>query len=255
MHIDDLLSPLDWEDLPEDPDEAFAHVLRIAQRAASTEFERLRGHAVQSEDYSSLSEAQFGYLSSIVGVAKGLGVDAFAEYEIPDARNFNDDHYRRFLSDVNHFSAQATARRAMRTRQLSVQLEPRARDSVRTYIHHLKEAIDQANMSDAKKAALHSKLTAFEQELDGGRRINILRVSLLVMEIIGIPGSVWATGEVAPKLGTNILQAIADARHVETENRVALFEPPKVAIAAPKHEDPPAPQPRPPYDLNDDIPF
>jgi hypothetical protein len=252
MNIDELLGPLDWEDLPEDPDDAFAHVLKIAQRSAAPEFDRLRGHASQSNDFTALYDSQLGYLSSIVGVAKGLGVQAFADYHIPDARDFDEQYYRRFLSDVNHFSAQAAARRAIRSRQLSVRLEPKVADSIRSYVHHLKDAIDQANMSDAKKANLHSKLKAFEQELDGGKRINVLRVSLLVMEIIGIPGSLWATGEVAQRLGHNIIQAIADAKHEEVENRVSLEVEPRLALAAAVHEER---SPQASRVLDDDIPF
>jgi len=256
MNIDELLDPVDWEDLPEDADDAFAHVVRIAQRSAAPEFERLRVHANANDDYGALYDAQLGYLSSLIGVAKGLGVTAFADYHIPDARNFDQDYYRRFLADINHFSAQAAARRAIRSRQLSVRLEVKVVDSIRSYVHHLKDAIDQANMSDAKKANLQSKLKAFEHELDGGKRINILRVSLLVMEIIGIPGSVWATGEVAPKLGHNIMQAIADARHVEAENKASVEVEPKKAITAAVHEQRPAQGSR-AHDLGlyDDIPF
>lgn len=198
-------------------------------------------------------------MSSLIGVAKGLEVSAFEDYHLPAPGDFDNDYFRRFTSDLNHFLAQHTARSALRNRQLSVKLEGKPAQNVRTYVSRLREAVDAANISDAKKSALHKKLKEFEDELDGGKRINILRVTLLAMEILAVPGGLWASSDVVAKLTTNVIQALGEAKAVENELKAALLPAPdQKAITGPTYDEAKPTRFRNPpesYDLNDDIPF
>ena len=59
----------------------------------------------------------------------------------------------------------------------------------------------------------------FEQELQKGR-LSLLSAAVFAMTVFALPGGMWASYEVAAKLTTNILQAIASegrgehARHI-----------------------------------------
>lgn len=261
MNIQNLVDPQVWEQLPEDPDAAFAFVVGFAQDRADRRFLDLKRAAEDLDgehpDYTALRDAQYGFMSSLIGVATGLEVGSFENYHLPSPGDFDNDYFRRFTSDLNHFLAQHAARSAVRGRQLSVKLEGKPAESVRSYLASLKEAVDTASMSDAKKASLHKKLKDFEAELDGGKRVNVVKVTLLAMEIMAVPGGLWASGEVVARLTTQMIRSFGEAKAVEDEAKLALLpSPDQKAIEGPTYDDPkPSRFRTASYDLNDDIPF
>lgn len=263
MNIKFLIDQHIWDELPEDPDAAFAHIVGHAQARADDRFRELKRNAEDFDserpDYTALNDAQYGYMSTMLGVAKGLNVPVFEAYHLPSPRDFDNDYFRRFTSDLNHFLAQHAARAAVRGRQLSVKLEGKPAESVRAYLGSLKEAVDAANLSDSKKAALHQKLKEFEAELDGGKRINVLKVTLLAMEIMAVPGGLWASADVVGRLTTQIIRSFGEAKAVEDESKRALLPAPdqKALTGATYDEEKPSrfKAPKESYDLNDDIPF
>jgi hypothetical protein len=54
-------------------------------------------------------------------------------------------------------------------------------------------------MTEPKREALLKKLDQFEAELEK-RRLNILAVARVALELLAIPGGVWASAEVANRL-------------------------------------------------------
>ena len=263
MNIYNLIDEGVWETLPEEPDAAFTRVVNLAQARADERFIDLRriaeDHDNERPDYTALQDAQYGFMSSLIGVAKGFEVSAFESYHLPAPGDFDNDYFRRFTADLNHFLAQHAARSAVRSRQLSVKLDGKPAQSVRAYVVSLRDAVDAANLSDSKKAALNKKLEEFQNELDGGNRISLLKVTRLAMEILAVPGGLWASGEVVAKLTTNIIQSFGEAKAVEDEAKTALLPAPdQKAITGPTYEEPKPSRfsvPRESYDLNDDIPF
>lgn len=85
----------------------------------------------------------------------------------------------------------------------------------------------------------------------------MLAVSLIVMEILGIPGSVWGSYEVVKKLSTSAMACVGEAKIVEDEERAARLPSPHLKITQASYQEPkPTPSYRKEtYDLNDDIPF
>lgn len=251
MNVQDFLELSDWDDLPDNPEEAFARVVRIVQAPASRELERLRNLAEQTESYSALLDAQFNYMNSMIGLAKGFEVPLFATYEIPNPYDFDERTFRGFQADISHFTAQVQGRSVRRNQQLSVSFEGRSDDAVRGYLHHLKLAVDKAGISEAKKRDLHDRLIQFETILNGKRRLNIMEVTLFAMEIMAIPGGLWATGEVGSALAHKLIQAVAEQKAQSAERAAIQSSSNKpLSISAPSHS---ARQQT--HDLNDDIPF
>jgi hypothetical protein len=92
-------------------------------------------------------------------------------------------------------------------------------------------------------------LKYFEAELEK-RRLNILAVARIACELLAIPGTLWASGEVANRLITQVMQTVAEARAAEQEARqLAPMEAPK-ALSAPRSLLQSAPG-----EIDDDIPF
>lgn len=99
---------------------------------------------------------------------------------------------------------------------------------------------------------------AFEVELEK-RCLSMLAVTRVAMEILALPGGVWASAELAPKLITNIMQTVAEAKAAENETWQLPPVAPPEALSAPR-----APKPEPQRaehaggfadDLDDDVPF
>ncbi|RYF29839.1 MAG: hypothetical protein EOO23_06475 [Comamonadaceae bacterium] len=256
MNIAELILPEEWAELPDDDEEAFARIITLAQPRLRERVQSAQEWAERSNDWSGVTDAQHGFMSSLIGVAKGYKIDAFADRHMPRPGDWDDNSNREFQSELNHFVAQVTARSAIRSRQSSVAMDLKSKDRLRAYLHGLKTEIDKSNLSEPKKIALLERLAAFEKELDG-RRINVLAVTLLVMQIVGIPGSVWASHEVVQRLAGNVIQCVGEAKIVEDEAAAARLPVPLLQITAVKFDDPkPAPKlSRETYDLNDDIPF
>ena len=254
MHVQDLLDPMDWENLPEDPDAAFARVVRLSEGPAAEKLDRLRDLAQQNDDYTALRNAQYSYMNSLLGLSKGFEVPFFENYQIPNSHNFDESTFRAFQADLSHFTAQVKGRTVRRNQQLSIGFSERSADSVRGYLHHLKLAVGAADLSEAKRKDLQDRLIQFEVILNGKRRLNILEVTLLAMEIMAIPGGLWASGEVGSALAHKLIQAVAEEKAEEVERAAVQVSSAKpLAIPAPKNAE--APKRRESYDLNDDIPF
>jgi hypothetical protein len=245
----------DWNDLPEDKSEAFAWVVRRSSKKLDKRLVELRSEASDTDDWSPVHDAQYDFMTSMIGVAKNWEVPNFADYEIPDAYNFSAQWNRRFHSDLNHFLAQIAAGQVTRRRELSVGLDDKTKSNIRGYIHGLKGLIDTSHLSDARKAALLKKLTAFERELDG-QRVSLIAVSLIAIELMGHPGAVWQSAELAHKLVSNMITALGEGKAAEDDARAAALPAPQIKItASPRYAEPAPVMVRESYDLNDDIPF
>lgn len=254
MNIHDFMTWEDWQDLPEDKGEAFAVVVRLSLKKLDKKVNELRAEGLEENEWSLIHDAQYDFMTSMLGVAKNWEVPIFADYEMPEAYNFDSQWNRRFQADLNHFLAQMAAGQVTRRRELSVELDSKTKSSIRGYIHALKEAIDDSHMTDARKSALRKRLNAFERELDG-QRVSIVAISLIAIELLGHPGAVWQSAELAQKLVSNVLTSLGEGKAAEDDARAAALPPPQLKItAAPRYETAPA-RTATSYDLNDDIPF
>jgi hypothetical protein len=131
------------------------------------------------------------------------------------------------------------------------------KDRLRSHIHAMKGQTDSAEMPEAKKAALHKKLTEFEAALERDRP-PIFVVARIILEILSLTAKVltFADSPTFAKLTSNVMHEVARAK-AEDDAQLPPAEPPRIALPplAPKIE------PRRPVgsprrdDLDDDIPF
>jgi hypothetical protein len=247
MEIFDFIKPEELEDLPDDPDRAFIVFVRLAQPRLEARLKELGQR--DNENYELIDDAKYGFQNVILGAARKFNIEPFASLALPTLEDFNDKGYRQFRADLTHYITQILLTAADRDRSDSVPLPEKSQDSLRQYIHHLREAIDKANLTDAKKMALHKRLDALEMELSR-KRVRFLVVARVVIEILSVPGALYESYDVVQKLTTNIIREIGEAKIVDDEQRrIPTIEEP-VALAPP----------RPPASLqqdkvDDEIPF
>lgn len=254
MNISELVMEEEWEDLPDDPEEAFAEIIRLAQPRLRQSEASIPDAFNENDHYEMVHDLQFGFMTSLLGVAKRFKIHAFADYHVPHPQDFDRSVNRQFQADLNSFLAQATAGRALRARETTVALTDETKSKIRSYLHGLKEIIDKADMLEPRKKVLLQKLADFERELDK-RRVGVIQVALVAIALAGAPGALGASADIAAKLTSNIWQEIGQAKAVEDEARVAALPSPRAAISGPEYAKRTEPKFKTSYDLNDDIPF
>jgi hypothetical protein len=239
------------DDLPEDPAMAFMTLARFAQHRLAEESAKLDPD--ERNQWEQLEELRHSFMNVVVAAAKRFEIEPFVSMEVPKISDFGDKDHRQFRADLDHYLTQLMLDNSIRNKRDSVEVLPKSKDRIRSYIHGLRGCLEQANMTAAKREALLKKLDQFEHELER-RRLSLLAVTRLTLELLAIPGGLWASSEVAGRLVTNVMQVVAEAKLAEDETRQLPPVAPPKALSAPRVEKP-RPQPAFDSDLDDDVPF
>lgn len=241
------------DNLDDDPRIAFMELVNHAQRRLGEQTDKF--DPSEGYDRARMEEIQHSFMNVIVAAAKRFEIEPFTSMEVPDYKNFDMNDHRQFHADLDHYVTQLMLDNRIKAKRDSVVILPQSKDRIRSQLSGLRHCIEQANMTDAKREALLARLDEFEAELEK-RRLNLTSVALFTCAILGIPGSVWASGEVVQKLTSTIMQVVADAKVAEDETR-KLPPVAKPMTLSPPRKEPPAKrsEARGGYDLDDDIPF
>lgn len=229
------------DNLSEDPRMAFMELVDHAQRRLSEQTSKFDPD--NHYEWNKKFELEKSFMNVVVAAGKRLEVQPFANMEIPRHQNFSNNDYDQFKSDLDHYITQVVIDNSVRAKKLSVEILPKSKDQIRSYVHGLRDCIEKANMQSSKRKMLLDKLDDFEKELEK-RRINFVSLSVLAISIVGAPGATWASIDIAHKLITNITQVFAEAKQVEDQTRRIGPE------TTPKALSPP----RPPKDKGDKHP-
>ncbi|MCM0752213.1 hypothetical protein DEA98_16030 [Brucella pseudogrignonensis] len=93
-----------------------------------------------------------------------------------------------------------------------------AKDNIRTKLHHLREALERSECDERTRARLRARLDEFEKDLEK-RRINILAVARVAIEILAVPGALAGTYDVSVKMINQIMQTVGEEKINEDERR------------------------------------
>ncbi len=241
----------------DDPQSAFINLVNFAQRSFSAQTSKL--DLDERNDYEKREEIRHNFMNVIAASAKRLEIEPFVSMNVPRHSSFNESEFRNFKDDLDNYITQIMLDNSMKSRKNSVEILPQSKDKIRSYVHGLRDCVEKSTMQGAKRKTLLDKLNSFEKELEK-QRVNILAVALVSFEILGIPGAVWASADIAHKLISNVMQEVAEARVIEQQTRsIAATSTPK-ALSPPRSEDNKASTPAwkkktPTSELDDEIPF
>ncbi|MEJ0024231.1 MAG: hypothetical protein WDN76_13080 [Alphaproteobacteria bacterium] len=259
MNVFDFITQDEIDELPDDDDPAaFLQFVRLAQRRLA-EFT----HDLDEEhQWHTINEARYGFMNVIVGAAKRYSIEPFASLRIPRVSDADAETHRQFKADLDHYVTQLVLGGS--GKKSSVLLPQDIKAKIRSYLHHIREAIDKAELDDGKRSELLEKLAAFETELEK-KRLNLAAVAWFAMTVLTVPGGVWASAELGNKLVGSILRTVGEAKQAEDEAKRVAREPDRPAITGPRDERKPAPRsgkrvsngPKENFsaDLDDEIPF
>lgn len=233
-----------YDDLPDDPQLAFAHLENHFREEAQTKIE-------QSDQGQEITEYQLQYINRVTAAARALGIDQLAAYEVP----FNETNlwkiYSRFRTDVENLVIQIRIHHSRRKRQFSVALEGAQKQRIHHYIEQIRQLVTDSNCSQDKKDKVFKKLAELALEIDRDRtRFEIVADS--IRKIAKLSGDVERDGaEPWWKWVKLIFGVVDDAKEKEPDSSLPAPEERK-KLEAPRKQ---IPAPKKGADLDDEIPF
>ena len=249
--------PADFRnELPDDARLAFGMIVERTMEWLAEQLERV--DETESASWRAYESDQLSAMNVIIASAKHYEIEPFSKMVVPHREKFGSADFTEFQSELDHYLIQMMLDDTSRLRRDSVPIEAKARDKIREYLNALKKLIDDAEMSDSKRAALRTKLSQFESELEKSR-VPVFVIARILLEVVSLSANVVALAE-SPnfhKLISNAFQAVAVAKAEDDENRrLPPTEPPRALLPPRPPEDRRKPsRPAETYDLNDDIPF
>lgn len=256
MSIFDFLTQDQIDDLPDDDDEgAFLKLVNHATRKLSELTAGL--DESQEHDWAQIRDYRYSFVNVIAAAAQQYRVRAFEGLDIPEFKDFDSGDYRKYRDQLDHYVTQAVLAASIKARRTTVQLSPDTKVLIRKYTSDLREIIERAELDGKKREALLDKLAAFEAELEK-KRFNLVAVTMLAIGLLGAPGALAESGEVAFRLLGQVFKAIAEAK-AEEDNRTPLPDRSgeRPSIVLPRRLGKRVTQARESFsaDLDDEIPF
>lgn len=248
----DLIPEEAYEHLPQEANDQFAVLVRIAQ----SNLVRLLDDS-NSHDFSTEVRSQF--ISTILGIAEALDIDGLPQIAPGDLTDYGS--YTMFQVYLAGVVARVRLQGNLIAKPHSVELGRVTKAKILQDIEQLRRSIDQADIPEKKRAALRDKLDELEVELSK-QRLSFARTMAIAASIMAIVGSgtvALANASDATDTVMRVIRFIGEDKDKEEEERLRLAPPPK---ALPDHTKPKsAAEPAPSGttsnydDLDDDIPF
>lgn len=255
MNASDLIRASDIEEAPEASDEAFAHLIAVAEWRMH---EAISQEQDDSDSWHAIHSAQYCLMNVVVALAKSYHIEQFANMALPQVETFQGGGFATFKADLDHYLTQFIVTRSIQNRQDTIIAYPAVRQKIRTYLHHIKEQIDKADLAEDRKAALHKKLVEFEKVLSHDR-LNVVTAARIVIEVISLSANALtvADSQMLHKLLNNVMIAMGTERASQAQTRMlqSPASPPAVTHITPRtlKPEPTAKEGWP--DLDDEIAF
>lgn len=232
MLIFDFITQAEIDELPDDdPQLAFARFVEISQRRLS---EKIRDTENDEAGWHIRNQAEHGFMNVVIAAAKRFEIDPLASIVVPRATKYDSDLYREFRSDLDHYLTQLLLGNSARAKRDSVLIPAELKRTIRTYVFHLRELVENdADLDESKRQKLLGHLADFEKALDN-KRLNLLAVTVLAITLLGAPGALLASGEPAYRLLANILRVVGEAKIADDANRQLPSVAPPLVLTAPR---------------------
>jgi hypothetical protein len=249
MSILNFVTQDQLDNLDEDPRTAFMELVNHAQRNLDEQVNKLDPD--EQRQWHQIEDLRYSFMNVVIAAAKRYEIHPFVSMDVPHYSNYGNSEWRQFKADVDYYLTQLMLDNSIKSKKNSVAVLATSKDRIRSHLHALRNCVGKSHMPEEKQRDLLCKLDAFEKELEK-KRVSLMAVTLLAFEVISIPGSLWATGEVANKLITTVMQVVAGDKAKEDEIRQLPATRSPKALLPPRVEKKPT---RKAPDLDDEIPF
>lgn len=258
MSVMDILTEDFLAELPDDPQVALGMVLRRADAYLAEALQAVDGS--ESSSWYGYTTAQHTAMNTIIAVAKRYEIQPFASMVVPPRKRFESEHFTEFKVDLDHYAAQLILDNSIRSKRDAVAIEPKIKDRLRQHIYGIKTLIDQADMPEPRRAALHKRIADFEATLEK-QRVNVVMLAGVMVAILAGAANVAQLSDspTMQKLVATIMATIGEAKAIDDEKRELPPAQPPRALLPPRPADHAEGEPErgktSAADLDDGIPF
>lgn len=258
MSVLNILTEEFLAELPDDPQMAFGMVLRRADEYLAKALRAVDEN--ESNSWYGYTTAQHTAMNTIIAVAKRYQIQPFASMVLPTRKRFESEHFDEFKVDLDHYAAQLLLDNSIRGKRDAIAMEEKTKDRLRQHVLAIKTLIDQAEMPEPRRAALHKKIADFEAALEKPR----VNIAMLAQVLVGILAGAASVAQLTDsptmqRLVATIMSTIGEAKAVDEEKReLPPLQPPQ-ALLPPRPENPAMERigrdKTSPRGLGDDMPF
>lgn len=254
MSIWAFLTQSEIDDAP-DGEEGFAQLARISQERLDQRLSRLNRD--DNSGWNRVAESEMLFSRTVLNLGKSYGIEPFVSMQIP-REGYNTNEYTEFRHELDDAVAHLVLTNAIKLRRDTMIVPSGIKEAIRTHLHHIREHLEKADVSDDKRATLKRKLDEFDAALEKNR-FNYLAAGHVAMEILSLTANVLSVTESATvhKLLTNMMQTVAEAKAEDDQKRNLPPSNPPPVMLPPKREEPRVangPREHVPVDLDDEIP-
>jgi phosphoglycolate phosphatase-like HAD superfamily hydrolase len=237
------LTTEDYDDLPADDGEAFAHLEAISRQRLYAEG--------RDQDGDIPFEDMLRYMNEISALADQFEISDISYDAQPEG------HYglefARFTRAVDYRLAQIRVRRSRRRQRDSVAINGPTREKIQHYLERLKAEIREADIPEKRKKALLDKIADFESELTK-RRVNLAAVMAVIALVSSAIHDNAETLIESPKI-VHAISAIFGAAKAEEDEATPKLPKPEPFKAIPDFRQKPS-KAAAAFDTDDDeVPF
>jgi hypothetical protein len=227
MDIFDFIKRDELEELPDDPQLAFARFVEIAEPRLIARLGEIDDG--NSDNWNLIRDAEHGFQNVVLSAARKFNIAPLAKEDVPLVRNYDDHTYRQFRADLSHCLTQIMLAQAERDRSDSIPLLQKTKQSLHSYIYYLREAIDGTDLPDWKKKRLHKQLNEFESELTRNRfRVNV--AFGVIAAILAATADLGPAHDTVTRLANTIMRELGTATEQDHEQRHISRDPPSVLL-------------------------
>lgn len=155
-NMDDFL---EFDDLPDDPEIAFVR-LYVKYHADFQE---------QIRDANDTRAASVDFMNSMLGIARGLDIDGFQEWEVPHDWDDVYSTFNQFDRALKRYVMEVKVRKSRVTKVYSVTLSNDDKERIHALVTQIRDIISKADIDERKRNSLFIKLGAFEVDVDRSR--------------------------------------------------------------------------------------
>lgn len=228
-----------YEDLPDDPEDAFLHLERSF-------LEHCEYWVNRDEQNGQIREYYIEYISKVLAAIDELGIkNQFSSREIPRISEVDYNVYIDFKREVEHYKTTLKIRRARRQKGHSVSFDSMAKSKLNHYLAQIRETVNKISDIDVeKKEALFKKIEDLQLEIDKDRT-RFESLAALSIEVSGTIGDVIEKSQVL-KIIDSISKLFWKQKQNEPKSLPKTIEAKRIAPPKEKLRN---------NDLDDEIPF
>lgn len=245
--MDLLIIPEGIDNLPKNNQEHFVHIEKIG-------IKKYYDHINNGNEWNAVQDVRLRYMTSVVAAAKHFNIEPISEIEVPRRRNWNDDRFDDFVSDVSFYTMQMMLHESDRKLRTSIILEGSTRDRLKTLTVNLRDEVRKLQLPSSKIDQIIRKIDDFERSLES-RKLTFITVAFVTLTIAGAITDVDGATNVVRELVNKIEETVGIAKEEQDREVASNFvESNQIPRLMAPRKNEPAIEP-PSVEDDDEIPF